>query len=129
MIKQGVPEAVELMSEYLKCLPSETLSLVGDVEGFKASEPLQALRLHAFKPMEVPALEPIFFESNRAREDPEMAASKKLKKEYAMERRATKRHLTRDAQTTQSVAAHQKRKFNDSQEEAAKRVRRILDQS
>jgi DNA anti-recombination protein RmuC len=79
--------------------------------------------------MEVPSLEPIFYESKRAREDPEMAERKKLKRELAMERRTTKRHLTRDAQATQAIAAQQKRKFDETQEEAAKRVRRILDQS
>jgi hypothetical protein len=115
----------------LELLPAETVSMAVDLlDGYAAqSTELIPLRLHAFRPMEVPTLEPIFYESNRAREDPQMAERKKLKRELAMERRTTKRHLTRDAQATQAVAAQQKRKFDAVQEEAAKRVRRILDQS
>lgn len=122
-------DARELTSAYVTVLPEETLALIGKVDGFTPSQTLHPLRLHAFKPMEVPALEPVFYESNRAREDPVLAERKKLKRALAMERRTTKRHLTRDAQATQVIAAQQKRKFNESQEEAAKRVRRILDQS
>jgi len=132
LIKEGSEEAMDLLESYLELMPSETVAMAGDLLGGCWTKPvasLEALRLHAFKPMEVPALEPVFYESNRSREDPELAQRKQLKKELAMERRATKRHLTRDAQATQAIAAQKKRKFDEVQEEAAKRVRRILDQS
>ena len=125
-------EAKTLLDSYLALFPPEGMDgvLREYLAGYKADDRVFApLRLHAFRPMEVPSMEPVFFESAKARMDPEMAQKLRLKKEYAAERRATKRHITRDANMAQTIAAEKRRKFDDKMDQNTKRVKRILDQS
>ena len=118
--------ARELVRRMVTQLPRDGLLAVhGDMVEERGR--LWPLRMQHFKPMEVPALEPVFFSSVRGREDPEVAERKRLKRELAGEKRDAKRHLIRDAQVTQALAVEKKRKFDQVLEGNAKKERRMLE--
>ncbi|EER11103.1 nop14, putative [Perkinsus marinus ATCC 50983] len=96
--------------------------------------PHARLRLHAFRPIAVPSLEPVFYDPDSAQshikgKDPILYETQKMKRQYKQERRGAKRQLTKDASFLRHVRANDMQAKETAIQHDKKRIRAALDES
>ncbi|KAF4667479.1 hypothetical protein FOL47_003557 [Perkinsus chesapeaki] len=96
--------------------------------------PHPRLRLHAFRPLAVPSLEPVFYDPDSAQshlkgKDPVLHEVQKMKRQFKQERRGAKRQLSKDASFLRSVRANDLHAKDVAIQQDKKRIRAALDES
>ncbi|KAF4718079.1 hypothetical protein FOZ63_004057 [Perkinsus olseni] len=96
--------------------------------------PHARLRLHAFRPLAVPSLEPVFYDPDSAQshikgKDPLLHETQKMKRQYKQERRGAKRQLAKDASFLRHVRANDLYAKEAAIQHDKKRIRAALDES
>lgn len=131
-MKQSV---LELAAEFCANFTREALSgplafYFPEIVG-KSDEPFVPIRLHHFKPVEVPSLEPAFHENGTEwnGDHRELREAKKMERQYKQEKKLTVKEMRREAHATEAFHAIQKNKEKQKIEAARKRTESIMQQA